>query len=59
MYKKWYKKYQIMCNSTIVRTMYSKNKAIEYAQIYGTNLFTGHRHVEVVDVETGEVIFNT
>lgn len=57
--KKWYKAYDIFINSTKSYRLYSKKKAIEFAQRESANLFNGHKHVEVVDTETGEIIFNT
>lgn len=56
---KWYKAYDIFINSTKLGRLYSKRKAISFAQKESASLFAGHRHVEVVDTETGEVIFNT
>lgn len=55
---KYYKSYDMYINSTFKKRYYSKNKAINLAQIIGNNLFE-QNHVEVVDTETGEIIFNT
>ena len=56
---KWYKAYDIFINSTKLGRMYSMRKAIEIAQKEGSSLFEGQRHIEVVDTETGEIIYNT
>lgn len=55
---KYYKAYDMYVNSTFKRRFYSKKKAINLAQIIGNNLFS-QTHVEIVDTETGEVIYNT
>lgn len=55
---KYYKSYDMYINSTFKKRFYSKNKAINLAQIMGYNLFK-QNHVQIVDTETGEVIFNT
>ena len=57
--KKWYKAYDIFINSTKLGRIYSKRKAINIAQKESANLFEGQRHVEVVDIKTGEIIYNT
>ena len=56
---KWYKAYDIFINSTKLGRSYSKRKAIELAQKESASLFDGQRHVEVIDTETGEIIYNT
>lgn len=56
---KWYKTYDIFINSTKLGRLYSKKKAIDLAQKESANLFDSHKHVEVVDTETGEIIYNT
>lgn len=56
---KWYKAYDIFVNSTKLGRLYSKRKAIDIAQKESASLFEGQRHVEVVDTETGEIIYNT
>lgn len=57
--KKWYKAYDIFINCTKIGRLYSKRKAINLAQKESASLFDGHRHIEVVDTETGEVVYNT
>lgn len=57
--KKWNTAYDIFINSTKLGKVYSKRKAIEIAQKESANLFEGQKHIEVVDSETGEIIFNT
>ena len=57
--KKWYKAYDIFINSTKLGRLYSKRKAINIAQRESNTLYEGQRHVEVVDSETGEIIYNT
>lgn len=53
-----FKGYDLYINSTFKKRYYSKNKTINIAQIISNNLFE-QNHVEVVDTETGEIIFNT
>lgn len=57
--KTWYKAFDVYVNSKFLRRMWSKNKAIELAQVYSADMYVGHRHTEVVDVQTGEIVFNT
>ncbi len=51
--------YDLYINSTKVLRLYGRKKAIQKAQIISADLFYGHRHVEVVNIHTGEIIFNT
>lgn len=44
-------------NGTKIARYYSLKKAIHIAQIIGANLF-GLRHLEVVDTQTGEIIYS-
>lgn len=57
--KKWYKAYDIFINCTKLGRIYSKRKAIDLAMKESANIFEGQKHVEVVDTETGEIIYNT
>ena len=57
--KKWYKAYDIFINSTKIGRLYSKKKAINLAQKESASLYYGQRHAEVVDTETGEIIYNS
>lgn len=55
---KYYSKYDIYINSSFKQRIYSKQKAINICQQLCSNLFTGHRHGEVVDADTGEIIYS-
>lgn len=50
------KGWEIYINSSCIRKVYSKNKAIDLAQKWCGELFE-QRKVEVVDCLTGEVIY--
>lgn len=44
-------------NGTKIARYYSLKKAINITQVIGANLF-GLRHLEVVDTNTGEIIYS-
>lgn len=48
--------WDVYINGTCVRRVYSKNKAINLAQVWCGQLFE-QRKTEVVDTITGEVIY--
>lgn len=56
--KKFYSKYDIYINSSFKQRLYSKHKAIDICQQLCCNLFEGYRHGEVVNAETGEIIYS-
>lgn len=56
--KKYYLTYDIFINSSRIQRVYSKRKAIDICQQRCCNMFTGHRHGEVVCYETGEVVYS-
>ena len=51
--------YDLYINSTKILRLYGKKKAIQRAQIITADLFEGQRHIELVNIHTGEIIYST
>lgn len=56
-YKKVFQGWDLYVNSSFIKRFYSKKKAIHTCQIYNQTLF-GYNRAEVVDSESGEVIYS-
>lgn len=50
--------YDLFVNSTKVTRIWGEKKALRIAEQQAGNLF-GQNHIELINIHTGEIIFNT